>query len=162
MGLKLTSSREGRDVVLAIDLTESVGLNDEGRLRLKQIIQDSLVAGDLVYVVPFASMVNPLQPQVDSLSAVAAIPFQGKPADIDRILQTLPSNSNNTQKYTDIQLAEASVYKGFAQLNQCRLTSNKSVKSQSVVWLTDAPLLTKPGISSTSVRVKQNIASCVP
>jgi hypothetical protein len=147
-GLKLTSSREGRDVVLAIDLTESVGLNDEGRLRLKQIIQDSLVPGDSVYVVPFASTVNPLQPQVDLLSAEAAIPFQGKPTDIDRILQTLPFNSNNTQKYTDIQLAEASVYKGFAQLNQCRLTSNKSVKSQSVVWLTDAPLLTKPGISS--------------
>jgi hypothetical protein len=147
-GLKLTSSREGRDVVLAIDLTESVGLNDEGRLRLKQIIQDSLVPGDSVYVVPFASTVNPLQPQMDSLSAGAAIPFQGKPTDIDRILQTLPFNSNNTQKYTDIQLAEASVYKGLAQLNQCRLTSNKSVKSQSVVWLTDAPLLTKPGISS--------------
>jgi hypothetical protein len=147
-GLKLTSSREGRDVVLAIDLTESVGLNDEGRLRLKQIIQDSLVPGDSVYVVPFASTVNPLQPQVDLLSAGTAIPFQGKPADIDRILQTLPFNSNNTQKYTDIQLAESSVYKGLAQLNQCRLTSNKSVKSQSVVWLTDAPLLTKPGISS--------------
>ena len=26
----------GRDVVVAIDVTESVGLNDEGRIRLRQ------------------------------------------------------------------------------------------------------------------------------
>jgi hypothetical protein len=66
----LTSSREGRDVVLAINLTESVGLNDERRLRLKQIIQDSLVPSDSVHIVPFASTANPLQPQVDSLSVL--------------------------------------------------------------------------------------------
>jgi hypothetical protein len=147
-GLKLTSSHQGRDVVLAIDLTGSVRLNDEGRLRLKQIIQDSLRPGDSVYVVPFASTVNPLQPRVDCLSTGAAIPFQGKPADIERILQTLPLTANNTLQNTDIQIAEATIYKGLAQLNQCRLTANKSIRSQSVVWLTDAPLLTKPGISS--------------
>jgi hypothetical protein len=155
-GLKLTSSQQGRDVVLAIDLTGSVRLNDEGRLRLKQIIQDSLYPGDVVYVVPFASTVNPLQPQIDCLSPDAAIPFQGKPADIDsakptlheRILQTLPLKSSNAQQNTDIQSAEATIYKGLAQLNQCRLTANKSIRSQSVVWLTDAPLLTKPGITS--------------
>jgi hypothetical protein len=147
-GLDLTSSWQGRDVVLAIDLTGSVRLNDEGRLRLKQIIQDSLHPGDSVYVVPFASTVNPLQPQVDCLSTGAAIPFQGKPADIERILQTLPLTANNTLQNTDIQIAEATIYKGLAQLNQCRLTANKSIRSQSVVWLTDAPLLTKPGISS--------------
>jgi hypothetical protein len=147
-GLKLTSSHEGRDVVLAIDLTGSVRLNDEGRLRLKQIIQGSLHPGDSVYVVPFASTVNPLQPQVDCLSTGAAIPFQGKSVDIDRILQTLPLTANNTLQNTDIQIAEATIYKGLAQLNQCRLTANKNIRSQSVVWLTDAPLLTKPGISS--------------
>lgn len=135
-------------MVLAIDLTGSVRLNDEGRLRLKQIIQDSLRPGDAVYVVPFASTVNPLQPQVDCLSADAAIPFNGKPADIERILQTLPLASSNALQNTDIQLAEATIYKGLAQLNQCRLTANKSIRSQSVVWLTDAPLLTKPGIES--------------
>ncbi len=144
----MTSSQQGRDVVLAIDLTGSVRLNDEGRLRLKQIIQDSLQPGDTVYVVPFASTVNPLQPQIDCLSAEAAIPFGGKPADIERILQTLPLKSSNAQQNTDIQIAEATVYKGLAQLNQCRLTANKSIRSQSVVWLTDAPLLTKPGITS--------------
>jgi hypothetical protein len=135
-------------VVLAIDLTGSVRLNDEGRLRLKQIIQDSLHPGDAVYVVPFASIVNPLQPQVDCLSVDAAMPFDGKPADIDRILQTLPLKSSNAQQNTDIQIAEATIYKGLAQLNQCRLMASKSVKSQSVVWLTDAPLLAKPGITS--------------
>jgi hypothetical protein len=147
-GLDLTSSWQGRDVVIAIDLTGSVRLNDEGRLRLKQIIQDSLHPGDSVYVVPFASVVNPLQPQVDCLSTGAAIPFQGKSADIERILQTLPLAANNTLQNTDIQIAEATIYKGLAQLNQCRLAANKSIRSQSVVWLTDAPLLTKPGITS--------------
>ncbi len=144
----MTSSHQGRDVVLAIDLTGSVRLNDEGRLRLKQIIQDSLQPGDAVYVVPFASIVNPLQPQVDCLSADAAIPFGGKPADIDRILQTLPLKSSDALQNTDIQIAESTIYQGLAQLNQCRLTANKSIRSQSVVWLTDAPLLTKPGITS--------------
>jgi hypothetical protein len=149
-GLKLASSQQGRDVVLAIDLTGSVRLNDEGRLRLKQIIQDSLHPGDAVYVVPFASTVNPLQPKVNCLSADAAIPFDGKPADIERILQTLPLKSSNAQQNTDIQLAESTIYKALAQLNQCRLTANKSIRSQSVVWLTDAPLRTKPGIASAT------------
>ncbi len=134
--------------MLAIDLTGSVRLNDEGRLRLKQIIQDSLRSGDAVYVVPFASTVNPLQPQIDCLAADAAIPFDGKPTDIERILQTLPLKSSDALQNTDIQIAEATIYKSLAQLNQCRLTSNKSLRSQSVVWLTDAPLLTKPGITS--------------
>ncbi|MFM2302738.1 MAG: hypothetical protein RLZZ135_141 [Cyanobacteriota bacterium] len=137
-------------MVLAIDLTGSVRLNDEGRLRLKQIIQDSLQPGDAVYVVPFASTVNPLQPQVNCLASDAAIPFDGKSTDIDRILQALPLNSSDSLQNTDIQIAESTIYKGLAQLNQCRLTANKSIRSQSVVWLTDAPLLTKPGINSTT------------
>ena len=134
--------------MLAIDLTESVGLNDEGRLRLKQIIQDSLQSGDSVYVVPFASTVNPLHPEVDPLAVGAAIPFQGKPADVDRILQALPLNSIRKHQNTDIQQAESTIYQGLAQLNQCRLTGRLGIKSQSVVWLTDAPLLTKAGIPS--------------
>ena len=45
-GLNLASRiYGGRDVVIAIDLTESVGLNVEGRLRLTQIIEDSLQRG---------------------------------------------------------------------------------------------------------------------
>lgn len=147
-GLKLTATGQGRDVVLAIDLTESVGLNDEGRLRLKQIVRDSLQSGDSVYVVPFASKVNPFAPSADPLAVSAGIPYRGKPADIDRILQVLPLNSSRKHQNTDIQQAESTIYKGLAQLNQCRLTGQLGVRSQSVVWLTDAPLSTPAGITS--------------
>jgi hypothetical protein len=144
----MTSAFQGRDVVFAIDLTQSVGLNDEGRLRLQQIIQDSLQKGDSVYIVPFASTVNPLKPDVDPITTTAAMPFQGKSEDIGRILQAVPLQANATQQRTDIQKAESVIYKNLVQLNQCRLAEGKGIKSQSVVWLTDAPLLTKPGISS--------------
>jgi hypothetical protein len=59
-GLKLVSLFRGRDVVLAFDLTGSVDFDDQGRIRLKQIIESSLKNGDHVYVIPFASDVNPL------------------------------------------------------------------------------------------------------
>ena len=136
--------------MLAIDLTGSVKLNDEGRLRLVQIIRDSLRPGDAVYVVPFASIVNPLEPQVDRLAPDVAISFEGRQEDIDRILQVLPLKSSDALQNTDIQSTESIIYRGLAQLNQCRLTSSKSVRSQAVVWLTDAPLLTGPGITSST------------
>jgi hypothetical protein len=142
-GLELVALFEGRDVVLAMDLTESVGLNDEGRIRLRQIIEDSLQKGDSVYVVPFASTVNPLAPKINPITLETAIPFTGKPEDIDRILKTVPLQANVTQQRTDIQLAESLIYRELAQVNQCRL-----VQPQSVVWLTDAPLFTQPGITS--------------
>jgi hypothetical protein len=147
-GLKMTSAFQGRDVVFAIDLTQSVGLNDEGRLRLRQIIQDSLQKGDSVYIVPFASRVNPLNLDTDPMASKAEMPFQGKATDIDRILQAVPLDADAAQQHTDIQNAEAVIYKKLAQLNQCRLAANQGIKSQSVVWLTDAPLLTKAGITS--------------
>jgi hypothetical protein len=51
-GLQLVSLWGGgkRDVVLAIDITESVGLNDQGRIHLRQIVEDSLKPGDSVFV----------------------------------------------------------------------------------------------------------------
>ena len=150
-GLNLASRiYGGRDVVIAIDLTESVGLNAEGRLRLTQIIEDSLESGDTVYVVPFASEVNPLQPNVDPLTPQRGIKFKGKPADIEQILNVLPFESEINLNNTDIQNAELFTYKGLAQLNQCRLNDNTPLKPQSIVWLTDAPLLTNPGIDSAS------------
>jgi hypothetical protein len=124
-GLKMTSAVQGRDVVFAIDLTQSVGLNDEGRLRLRQIIQDSLQKGDSVYIVPFASSVNPLKPNADPMAPAAAIPFQGRSADIDRILEAVPLQANAAQQHTDIQNAESVIYKKLAQLNQCRLAESK-------------------------------------
>jgi hypothetical protein len=51
---------------------------------------------------------------------------------------------------TDIQNAELFTYCELAQLNQCRLGENTALKPQSIVWLTDAPLLTKPGIDSAT------------
>ena len=151
LGLNLASRiYGGRDVVMAIDLTESVGLNAEGRLRLTQIIENSLQSGDTVYVVPFASEVNPLQPDLNPLAPQQGIKFRGKAEDVEKILNVLPFESEINLSNTDIQNAELFTYKGLAQLNQCRLSKNKVLKPQSVVWLTDAPLLTKPGIDSVT------------
>ena len=126
----------GRDVVLAIDLTESVGLNDEGRNRLRQIVEDSLRPGDSVYVVPFAAEVNfPSQ----------AIEFHGKREDIDKILQVVPLERDSNLRNTDIQLAELNIYQNLAQINQDRLQKNQPIKPQSVVWITDAPLFSQSG-----------------
>ena len=150
-GLNLASRLYGgRDVVIAIDLTESVGLNAEGRLRLTQIIEDSLQSGDTVYVVPFASNVSPLQSDVNPLIPQHGIKFRGKPQDIEQILNVLPFESKISLSNTDIQNAELFTYRGLAQLNQCRLGENKALKPQSIVWLTDAPLLTNPGIDSAT------------
>lgn len=149
LGLNLASRiYGGRDVVIAIDLTESVGLNAEGRLRLTQIIEDSLQSGDTVYVLPFASQVNPIQPNINPLTPQRGIKFKGKSADIEQILNVLPFESEISLSNTDIQNAELFTYRGLAQLNQCRLGENKALKPQSIVWLTDAPLLTKAGIDS--------------
>jgi hypothetical protein len=137
----------GRDVVLAIDLTESVGLNDEGRIRLRQIVQDSLSPGDSVYVVPFATTVNPLMPNINPLTAEKAIKFHGQ-QDIDKILQVIPLRADRKLQNTDIQRAELFIYQNLAQLNQCRLGKIQPIKPQSIVWMTDAPLLTKPGITT--------------
>lgn len=146
-GLNLVSRLpRGRDVVLAIDLTGSVNLNDEGRTRLRQIIEDSLQGQDRVYIVLFASDIksnsseNYLLPQ--------PIYFKGNKEGIETILKAIPSESDPNVQNTDIQKAELFVYQGLAQLNQCRLAENKPVKFQSVVWITDAPLLTSSGISS--------------
>lgn len=146
-GLELIARLHGgRDVILALDLTGSVDFNDEGRTRLRQIIEESLQSGDSVYVVPFASKINPFSPNVNPL--LKPITFRGKKEDIEQILQTIPLQSNPNIRNTDIQLAESFIYRGLAQLNQCRLTRNQPIKPQSVVWITEAPLLTESGITS--------------
>jgi hypothetical protein len=109
----------GRDVVLAIDLTESVGLNDEGHIRLRQIVEDSLKSGDTVYVVPFATKVNPLEPEINPLKLEAAIQFKGK-ADVEKILQLIPFQANLNLQNTDVQRAELTIYQGLADLNPNR------------------------------------------
>jgi len=146
IGLKLISQLQGgRDVVIAFDLTGSVDFNDEGKTRLRQIIQDSLKPGDRVYVIPFASGVDPLQTNKESFSN--PVNFRGTEEDINSILNLFPDSNSNLEN-TDIQKAEAFVYKELAKQNQCRFSENERIKPQSIVWVTDAPLLSKPGISS--------------
>jgi hypothetical protein len=116
-GLELiTRLHGGRDVVLAIDLTGSVDFSDRGRIYLRQIIEESLQSGDSVYVVPFASQVNPLSPQSKPFSN--PITFHGK-KDIDKVLKTIPWESDSNLRNTDIQRAELSI----ASLNEL----NKSI-----------------------------------
>jgi hypothetical protein len=139
----------GRDVIFAIDLTESVGYNDEGRTRLRQIIEDSLQPGDSVYIVPFArnTIISDTGSSVNPLGTSVHISHKSK-ENIDRVLKKIPFASDPNHYGTDIQQAELTIYQGVAQLNQNRLQKNQPIKPQSVVWLTDAPLLTKPGITS--------------
>ncbi|NEP83665.1 MAG: VWA domain-containing protein [Okeania sp. SIO3B3] len=147
-GLELVANiYGGRDVVLAIDLTESVGLNDEGRIRLRQIVEDSLRPGDKVYVVPFATIVNPLTPKINPLTVEGGVKFNGK-QDISKILELIPFKPNLTLQNTDVQRAELFIYQNLAQINQCRLGKSQPIKPQSVIWITDAPLLTAAGIDS--------------
>jgi hypothetical protein len=138
LGLDLVARWQGRDVILAIDLTGSVNFNDEGRTRLGQIIRDSLKNNDSVYLVPFADNVQPI---------AEPILIRGK-EDIDAVLKAIPWQSSQSAKNTDIQRAEWHVYTRLARLNQCRLTANQAIKPQSVVWITDAPLSTAAGITS--------------
>lgn len=145
LGLKLvTWLSPGRDVVLAIDLTESVGLNSEGQRRLRQIIEESLESGNTVYVVPFSTSINPHNIGSNPLTPAEAFEFNRTEESINQLLQAVPETDYD-QRNTDIQFAELSVYKGLAALNQCRLSDNRPIKPQSVVWITDAPLYTESG-----------------
>jgi hypothetical protein len=139
----------GRDVVLAIDMTESVGLNDEGRNRLRQIVEDSLKPGDSVYIVPFAKDVN-LSEATSNINQLGTPIYFGSKSkeNIDKVLAKIPFTSDPSRYGTDIQRAELTIYQGIAQINQNRLQANQLIKPQSVVWLTDAPLLTQSGITS--------------
>lgn len=69
--------------------------------------------------------------------------------DVKKVIQASPLKSDPNLKNADIQQAELFVYQNLAQLNYCRLRENVPIRSQSVVWITDAPVLTKPGIGST-------------
>ncbi|WP_107669106.1 VWA domain-containing protein [Cyanothece sp. BG0011] len=147
VGLELiTYLHRGRDVIVAIDLTGSVNFNEEGNTRLRQILQDSLRSGDSVYIVPFAAEVNPLNPQKSSLGEV--IKFKNKAEDIEAVINKIFAAYQEGLRNTDIQKAELFVYRELARLNQCRLSDNIPIKSQSIVWITEAPLLQAPGISS--------------
>lgn len=150
-GLQLVSLLTGgkRDVILAIDVTESVGFNDQGRIRLRQIVTDSLKTGDYVYVVPFAQ--NLVFDDVISVENPLGTPIyfgQKNAENIDKVLAKIPFSSDPNRYGTDIQKAELTIYQGIAQINQNRVSKNQLINPQSVVWITDAPLFTQPGINS--------------
>ncbi|MDH6097341.1 VWA domain-containing protein [Anabaenopsis sp. FSS-46] len=150
LGLNLVSRlSSGRDVILAIDLTESVGLNDQARIRLRQIVQDSIQPGDYIYIVPFArdlvlaeltASLNPLGEPIKYIDRTEE--------NIAQLLEKIPLTSDSKYYGTDIQRAELRVYQGIAQINHHRLQRRQAIKPQSVIWLTDAPLFTEPGITS--------------
>ena len=132
--LSLTAWGEGRDVVFAVDVTRSVRLNNQGRLRIEQIIRDSLNRGDTAYIVPFATNIQ----VADSIKIAST-------DDIQKLLNQLPLQTDLEARNTDIQNAELFVYEFLAQQNHCRLIENEGIREQAVVWLTDAPLATETG-----------------
>ncbi len=133
--IEFISRFQGRDIVIAIDTTQSVQINDEGILRLKQIVRDQLKSGDSIYVVPFSSELE-----------IPLTPIEVKDQDqISQVIDTLPLTGDPNAANTDIQKAELKIYKHLAQLNQDRLVAKLPVKSQAVIWLTDAPLRNKTG-----------------
>ena len=132
--LALTAWGEGRDVVFAVDVTRSVRLNDQGRLRIEQIIRDSLQRGDTAYIVPFASQVR-LKESIEITNK----------DEIQTVFDQLPLQTDLEARNTDIQNAELFVYQFLAQQNHCRLIENEGIREQAVVWLTDAPLATETG-----------------
>ncbi|MFM6500240.1 MAG: VWA domain-containing protein, partial [Dolichospermum sp.] len=102
-----------------------------------------------VYVVPFAQ--NLVFDDVISLENPLGTPIyfgQKNTENIDKVLAKIPFSSDPNHYGTDIQKAELTIYQGIAQINQNRLMKNQPIKPQSVVWVTDAPLGTKPGITS--------------
>ena len=132
--MALTAWGKGRDVIFAVDVTRSVRLNDQGRLRIEQIIRDSLQRGDTAYIVPFARNIQ----VADSIEITSK-------DDIQTVLNQLPLQTDLEARNTDIQNAELFVYQFLAQQNHCRLIENQSIREQAVVWLTDAPLATETG-----------------
>lgn len=103
-GLELVASLHGgRDVVLAIDLTESVGINNEGRLRLRQIVEDSLKPGDSVYVVPFGSEIVQAQEFTNVNPLGKSLEFNAQTKEnLDKVLEKIPLAANLKLQNSDI------------------------------------------------------------
>jgi hypothetical protein len=97
-------------------------------------------------VIPFASDISSLQDTSNIYPLGTPVQFSSKTKEnIDKVLHKIPLAANLKLQNTDIQRAELTVYQGLAQLNQNRLQQNQPIKPQSVVWITDAPLLTNSG-----------------
>jgi len=131
--ITMLPQNKGRDIFLATDRTQSVRIEEEGRVRMTQIIRDTLTEGDHIYIVDFATEVSfPKSPIVIRSND-----------DKAQLLNSLNFDADPTKQNTDIQNAEQKIYKRLAEFNQERLSTNRPIYRQSVVWMTDAPLFTK-------------------
>ena len=138
-GLEILSKfvpNQGREIFIAIDRTQSVRIEDEGRTRITQLIRDALQVGDLVYIVDFATDIN------DAELAKEPIVIRSND-DKTKLLSNLNFEADPNLRNTDIQNAEGKVYRRLAELNQERLIAKQPIYRQSVIWMTDAPLFTK-------------------
>ena len=138
-GLEIVSRftpNQGREIVLAIDRTQSVKIEEEGRTRITQLIRDALQVGDRIYIVDFATDVN------DNDLSKEPVIIRSK-EDKTKLLSNLNFDADLTRKNTDIQNAELKIYRRLAELNQERLIVKHPIYRQSVIWMTDAPLFTK-------------------
>ncbi|MBD2175673.1 VWA domain-containing protein [Pseudanabaena sp. FACHB-1998] len=139
LGLGIVSklvSNQGREIVIAIDRTQSVKIEEEGRTRITQLIRDALQVGDRIYIIDFATDID------DAKLAKEPIIIRSN-EDKTKLLDNLSFESDPNLRNTDIQNAEWKIYKRLAELNQERLIAKQPIYSQSVIWMTDAPLFTQ-------------------
>jgi len=138
-GLKILSRfapNQGREIFIAIDRTQSVRIEEEGRTRITQLIRDALHVGDRVYIIDFATDID------DTQLAKEAIVIRSND-DKTKLLSNLSFEADPNLRNTDIQNAEGKIYRRLAELNQGRLIAKQPIYRQSVIWMTDAPLFTK-------------------
>jgi hypothetical protein len=138
-GLEIVSKflpNQGRHIFIAIDRTQSVKIEDEGRTLIKQIIREDLQVGDRIYIVDFATDID------DAELAKEPIVIRSND-DKTKLSNNLNFKADPNLRNTDIQNAEWKIYRRLAELNQERLITKQPIYSQSVIWTTDAPLFTK-------------------
>ncbi|MEI6327888.1 MAG: hypothetical protein WCP16_01560 [Pseudanabaena sp. ELA645] len=138
-GLEIVSKflpNQGRDIFIAIDRTQSVRIEDEGKARIKQLIREDLQVGDRIYIVDFATDID------DAELAKEPIVISSN-EDKTKLSSNLSFDANPNLRNTDIQNVEWKIYRRLAELNQKRLIDKNPIYSQSVIWVTDAPLFTK-------------------
>jgi hypothetical protein len=135
-GLEIVSRftpNQGREIVIAIDRTQSVKIEEEGRTRITQLIRDALQVGDRIYIVDFATDID------DTELTKEPIVIRSND-DKTKLLSNLSFEADPNLRNTDIQNAEGKIYQRLAALNQERLTTKQPIYRQSVIWMTDAPL----------------------
>jgi hypothetical protein len=127
---------QGREIFIAIDRTQSVRIEEEGRTRITQLIRDALQVGDRIYIVDFAT-------DIDEAELFKQPIVIRSNEDKTKLLSGLKFEADPNLRNTDIQNAEGKIYRRLAELNQERLIAKQPIYRQSVIWMTDAPLFSK-------------------